>query len=412
MDATDDNDEDSGGDTTWSIRDADHFFTSSAWAASSQTSLMIEVKGNTSSHPATGAPTITGTLRVGEELTAGTSAIMDEEGLNNPGYTYQWIRNDGTDDSDISRATSGTYTLVSDDAGHTIKVRVSFTDDAGFEESLTSTATAMIDDPTLLVKNTGQAIEAVSHVLDGTHPRRGQRFTTGQESRGYGLHSIGIEFRDNAPDSSQVATELTVTLNASAGSEPGRVLCTLTNPSAIPDHAVSAFSASGGCPTLKPSTQYFVVIERANLISGSIKPAATASQNEDLGSASNWAIENRLVVYKGSVWLEALSKSHLIEVRGVAVDTPATSATAVATSRTTGKVTIGLQNLTAASTVYLRVSTDGRATWSPAQSVAVAASATEAEFNVTGLKAHRTFTWCRHPWTAHSPWGPHWTPSF
>ena len=158
MDATDDNDEDSGGDTTWSIRDADHFFTSSAWAASSQTSLMIEVKGNTSSHPATGAPTITGTLRVGEELTAGTSAIMDEEGLNNPGYTYQWIRNDGTDDSDISRATSGTYTLVSDDAGHTIKVRVSFTDDAGFEESLTSTATAMIDDPTLLVKNTGQAI--------------------------------------------------------------------------------------------------------------------------------------------------------------------------------------------------------------------------------------------------------------
>ena len=42
--------------------------------------------------PATGAPTITGTAQVGQALTAVTTAIMDDDGLTTPGYTYQWIR--------------------------------------------------------------------------------------------------------------------------------------------------------------------------------------------------------------------------------------------------------------------------------------------------------------------------------
>ena len=42
--------------------------------------------------PATGAPTITGTARVGETLTAATTGIMDADGLASPSYTYQWIR--------------------------------------------------------------------------------------------------------------------------------------------------------------------------------------------------------------------------------------------------------------------------------------------------------------------------------
>ena len=42
--------------------------------------------------PATGAPTITGTAQVGQTLTAGTTAIMDADGLTSVSYTYQWIR--------------------------------------------------------------------------------------------------------------------------------------------------------------------------------------------------------------------------------------------------------------------------------------------------------------------------------
>ena len=94
--------------------------------------------------PAEGQPTISGTAQVGETLTAETSAINDADGLGNPGYGYQWIRYYGTNDVDISGATDSTYTLVDDDKGKTIRVRVSFTDDASNSEELTSDATAAV----------------------------------------------------------------------------------------------------------------------------------------------------------------------------------------------------------------------------------------------------------------------------
>ena len=89
----------------------------------------------------TGAPTISGTPQVGETLTADTSAIADRDGLANVSYSYQWIRSDNGADTDIAGETDSTYTLVLADLGKTIKVQVSFTDDADNDETLTSEAT-------------------------------------------------------------------------------------------------------------------------------------------------------------------------------------------------------------------------------------------------------------------------------
>ena len=94
--------------------------------------------------PATGAPTISGTAQVGKTLTADTSGIADEDGLDNVSYSYQWIRSDGSNDTDIEGEKSSTYTLVPADQGKTIKVKVSFTDDANNVETLTSAATAAV----------------------------------------------------------------------------------------------------------------------------------------------------------------------------------------------------------------------------------------------------------------------------
>ena len=102
--------------------------------------LTVSVSNNL----ATGAPTISGTAQVGQTLTAATSGIMDSDGLATPGYTYQWIRVDGGTEADISGATSSTYTLVVADQGKTIKVKVSFTDDASNAETLTSPATTTV----------------------------------------------------------------------------------------------------------------------------------------------------------------------------------------------------------------------------------------------------------------------------
>ena len=93
---------------------------------------------------ATGQPTISGTVQVGETLIADTSEIADEDGLTNPGFTYQWAKNDGATDTDIQGATASTYTLVSDDEGKTIKVTVSFTDAEGNPETLTSDPTGEV----------------------------------------------------------------------------------------------------------------------------------------------------------------------------------------------------------------------------------------------------------------------------
>ena len=91
-------------------------------------------------NPATGAPAISGTVQVGEELTAGTSGIADEDGLENAAFGYQWLASD----SDIAGAAGSTYTLADTDEGKTVRVRVSFTDDAGNDETLTSAPTAAV----------------------------------------------------------------------------------------------------------------------------------------------------------------------------------------------------------------------------------------------------------------------------
>ena len=119
-------------------------FTDDAGNEETLTSAATAAVASRPNTPATGLPTISGTVQVDETLTADTSGISDADGLTNVSYSYQWIRNDGTNDSDMGGQTGSTYTLTDEDVGKTIKVRVSFTDDAGNEETLTSAATAAV----------------------------------------------------------------------------------------------------------------------------------------------------------------------------------------------------------------------------------------------------------------------------
>ena len=105
--------------------------------------------------PATGQPAISGTAQVRETLTADTSGITDEDGLDDAVFSHQWIASDGNADADIQDATGSTYTLAANDEGKTIKVKVTFTDDGGNEESLTSSATAAVE-PAPNSRATGQ----------------------------------------------------------------------------------------------------------------------------------------------------------------------------------------------------------------------------------------------------------------
>ena len=102
-------------------------------------------------NPATGAPTVSGTAQVGETLTVDTTGIADADGLTNATFTYQWL----ADDADIAGATGSTYTLADADESKAIKVQVSFTDDGGNDETLTSAATDAVAAPEPPAKPTG-----------------------------------------------------------------------------------------------------------------------------------------------------------------------------------------------------------------------------------------------------------------
>ena len=91
--------------------------------------------------PATGLPTISGTAQVSETLTADTSGIADADGLSNAVYSYKWQ----ADGADIPGATSDTYPVAEADEGKAVSVTVSFTDDAGNAESLSSAATDAVE---------------------------------------------------------------------------------------------------------------------------------------------------------------------------------------------------------------------------------------------------------------------------
>ena len=71
----------------------------------------------------------------GVEVTADVSGITDPtDGLENAFFHYQWIRVDGTTETELAGETGSTYTPTADDVDKHLKVRVIFDDDAGNRE--------------------------------------------------------------------------------------------------------------------------------------------------------------------------------------------------------------------------------------------------------------------------------------
>ena len=143
-------------DSTYTLAGADEgkaisvkvSFTDDAGHAETLTSVATDAVAPRPNSPATGAPAISGAAQVGETLTADTSGIADEDGLDNAAFSYQWVSNDGKADTDIQEATETAYTLASGDEGKAVSVTVTFSDDAGIAETLTSAATeAVAADP-------------------------------------------------------------------------------------------------------------------------------------------------------------------------------------------------------------------------------------------------------------------------
>ena len=148
------------------------------WDVGEEVAVSLTLRKQVENTPQTGAPAISGTAQVGRTLSADTSGISDADGMGSGAFEYQWVRSDGTTDTDIAGATDSTYALVDSDEGVTIKVRVSFTDGGGNPESQTSAATATVIDALVPAnlkakqQNDGVMI-SWSGPVDGTEPVTG-----------------------------------------------------------------------------------------------------------------------------------------------------------------------------------------------------------------------------------------------
>ena len=335
LEVTTSSNEDSGGATGWSIGDDRHFFYNGSWFTSYTQTVqahLVVVNGVARvNNLATGAPTITGTPRVGEELTADTSAIADDDGLGT--FVHQWVRVDGMDDTNVG-TDSSTYTVAEADLGKQIRVDVTFDDDADNAEGpLSSVPTGAVVAADHLVGNTGQTVQDSGANVDASFPRYGQSFTTGSNTAGYTLSSIGATFQ-TIGDTSTVGTELTATLNAESSGLPGSALCTLSDPATFTASGLHAFDAptTDPCPTLAAETTYFVVLSRANGNTNAIKLAVTSALGEDSGSAPGWSIGDRAHQYTdaSSTWAQLSTEANLIiEVKGANANSPATGAPSI-----------------------------------------------------------------------------------
>lgn len=144
--------------------------------AASLSTLTVAAQTN---NAATGQPTISGVLEVGETLNANTHGIADADGLSSVTYSYQWIRVDGSNESDIAQATSSTYTTVGNDIGNSLKVKVTFDDDAGNSEELVSDPTAMV-------------VAFISFEIDEYEVREGESVTVALVASGAPASSVSI----------------------------------------------------------------------------------------------------------------------------------------------------------------------------------------------------------------------------
>jgi hypothetical protein len=132
----------------------------------------------------TAPPTIAGTPRVGQTLTAGNGTWQ-----NGPtSFEYRWLRcaRDGGDCLGLPGATERTYTLVAGDAGHTIRVRVTAVNADG--------ATAARSAPTEVVAPGAAPRNTDRPTVSGV-PRVGEELTANEGSWTANPTSFGYQWQ-------------------------------------------------------------------------------------------------------------------------------------------------------------------------------------------------------------------------
>ena len=282
----------------------------------------------TTNTAATGMPTISGTAQVGEILMALTSGISDADGLP-ASFTYRWVRvdSDGTSTETGVGSNSNRYSPTAADVGKKIRVKVSFTDNAGNSEGpLTSDAypasgtiapasTTPPPDTDLLVSNTGEALaNGVTSSINA------QSFVTGFNAGGYTISAVQIRLKS-------VSGKTTVVrIREDDNGNPGDLVATLTNPASLSSYDINMFTAPPGT-TLAASTTYWITTGEGIFILSRLTSALTGATAE-IGEPG-WSIgDGRLYRSRDrEPWYTSTQSSLMIAIKGTAIGAASDDAT-------------------------------------------------------------------------------------
>ena len=165
----------------------------------------------------------------------------------------------------------------------------------------------------VLVSNLGQGNDLdhypITNIID-------QKFTTGNNRRGYDVESVTLRFKGNVP-TNQGAFQLEIREGSASLADR---ICALGNPASL-DAGDRTFSASS-CPNLDKDESYYLTI----VTSHHAKLVRVSSNNEDAGKASGWSINNNSKTLTQGSHSQLHSQSLKFRMEGEIINTLPTAA--------------------------------------------------------------------------------------
>ena len=187
--------------------------------------------------------------------------------------------------------------------------------------------------PSVLTSNTGVTPYASDEVTtSGSSPpvhvrslhgtsEFAQRFTTGTDTNGYTLTSVGIDF-ETIHDTSVAGAELEMTIRtrSTRSGAPDDVVCTLDDPATFTASGVQTFTVPSSCPNLDHnpvggnSGHYYVVLKRVS-DAGFVFVHRTATV--DRANSGAWAVINNGIAHASRFfsWTDCPCQ-YMIEITG------------------------------------------------------------------------------------------------
>ena len=276
----------------------------------------LSVRINRLNNVATGQPTISGTPKTQQILTASAAGIQDDDGLPAT-FDYQWMRYspDGTAFETNVGAKSNEYRLAFGDEGKRIRVGItSFFDGKDNEEGpflsnlypSDNTVTAPLI--YTMVSNIGKPVDSPRAVNISDKPWS-QSFTTSDQTATYILTSATILSTDPEGD------EFTVKICEVQGNGPTESCTDLDPPVSFTAGPLEFTSPSDRTITLFKGDTYALVFRVA--AGTTVTLPSTDEDVEDPITLPGWSIRNKSQHLSNNLWMDrGHDVSYLIAIKG------------------------------------------------------------------------------------------------